>query len=466
MTHLATVASMLESQNHPPSRALSLVGEMIFPPRPGRAGHRPAAPQRDEPASDHQEGDAADAIRDAEAALAQQNSATAQLDLQVITAVLNAHEKTAEGSEALDALQHDVEAAVRTRSDLDTPAGARDFQRFLVSKLTAMHAVVVSASLDDMSKSALMAAWTSLYSFSRPGENDAGERRPSTDGRTSSPTESASQSRPIAADAGIDPYPDSLSAGDSGLLPEDMPAQISPAAMPTTPATPGIPAFGGGAMPGGGAVPAGVPGWAMPSGLPLPGELQALPGALPVGPLPGTDDERSPQDLDDGGPKFGALQDEPSSGQKGDDQADHEAAGSMAAEPPPSGPTVVTLPNGETVIAPSPQLAAAIKASADGVPIAEAFRQQGITIPPPGTAVSDPVDPSQVAPGDIGMFTNRHALALGQSKALLNGQIQHISTVTGPSFLGWEHPPAPVTTTAPVRTEPPAPTRPATTGRP
>ena len=39
------------------------------------------------------------------------------------------------------------------------------------------------------------------------------------------------------------------------------------------------------------------------------------------------------------------------------------------------------------------------------------------------------------------MFTDRHALALGQSRALLNGQIQHISTVNGPSFLGWEHPP-------------------------
>jgi hypothetical protein len=413
----------------------------------------------DEPASDHQEGDAADVIRDAEAVLVHQNSAIAQLDLQVITAVLDAHEKTAEGSEALDALKHDVEVAVRTRSDLDTPAGARDFQRFLVSKLAAIRAVVASASLDDTSNSALMAAWTSLYNFFRPGESDASERCPSTDGPTSSPTERAGQSQLIAADAGLDPYLDSLSPEDSGLLAEDMPAQISPASMPTTPATPGIPSVGGGAMPGGGAVPAGVPGWAMPSGLPLPGALQA-------GPLQGTDDERSLHDLDDGGPKFNDPQDELSSGKKDDDQADHEAAEPMAAEPPPSGPTVVTLPNGETVIAGSPQLAAAIKASADGVPIAEAFRQQGITIPPPGTAVSEPVDPSQIAPGDIGMFTNRHALALGQSKALLNGQIQHISTVTGPSFLGWEHPPEPVTTTAPVRAEPPAPTRPATTGRP
>jgi hypothetical protein len=123
----------------------------------------------------------------------------------------------------------------------------------------------------------------------------------------------------------------------------------------------------------------------------------------------------------------------------------------------------VTLPNGDTVTAASPQLAAAIKAAAGGTPIPDAFRQQGITIPPPGTAVANPVDPSRLTPGDIGMFTDHHALALGNSKALLNGQVQHISTVKGPSFLGWEHPPAQAAATAPTRTEAPTPTRPAAT---
>jgi hypothetical protein len=129
-----------------------------------------------------------------------------------------------------------------------------------------------------------------------------------------------------------------------------------------------------------------------------------------------------------------------------------------------SGPTTVTLPDGQTLTAANPQLAAAIKAAIDGTPIADAFRQQGITIPPPGTAVTAPLDPTRLAPGDIGMFTTRHALALGQSKALLDGQIQHISTVNGPSFLGWEHPPEPVPAVAPARTDPPVPTRPATAG--
>ena len=118
-------------------------------------------------------------------------------------------------------------------------------------------------------------------------------------------------------------------------------------------------------------------------------------------------------------------------------------------ESPPTGPTTVTLPNGDTVTAASPQLAAAIKAAAGGVPIAEAFHQQGITIPAPGTAVANPIAPSRLIPGDIGIFTDHHALALGHDKALLDGQIQRISTVSGQSFLGWVHPPTPATATGP-----------------
>jgi hypothetical protein len=185
-----------------------------------------------------------------------------------------------------------------------------------------------------------------------------------------------------------------------------------------------------------------------------------MPGGFPLsGPLRGSDDELSPEELDDALLKAGAADDEPSADTHGDEQVDHRDAEPTA---PAAGPTTITLPDGETVTAANPQLAAAIKAAAGGAPIADAFRQEGITIPPPGTAVNDPVDPSRLTPGDIGMLTDRHALALGQSRALLNGQIQHISTVNGPSFLGWEHPPGPVTAAAPDSTEPPAPTRPAT----
>jgi hypothetical protein len=403
----------------------------------------------DEPASDHQEGDAADAIRNAEVALAHQNSATAQVDLQVVLAVLNAHERSAAGGEALAKLQHEIEAAVSTRSDLDTPAGARDFQRYLIGKLRDIRAVVASASLDDTSNSALMAAWTSLYNSAEPGPDEVADRRGSTGGLPNSAPGSAGQSQPAATEASLDPYFDSLPADDPGSLPEDMPAQSPSSPTPMAPDVPGVPSFGGGGMPGGAA----MPGWAMPGGFPLPG------------PLPGGDDQRSPRDRDDALSESDDPKDERSSDQEGDGPADQHDTEPAAARPPASGPTTVTLPDGETLTAASPQLAAAIEAAAGGTPIADAFRQEGITIPSPGTAVPDPVDPSQLTPGDIGMFTDRHALALGQSRALLNGQIQHISTVNGPSFLGWEHPPVPVVTAAPDRTDPPAPTRPAVAER-
>jgi hypothetical protein len=426
----------------------SSTGQMMVPPQTGPAARRPAGPQPDNPAADHQEGAAADTIRDAEAALAQQNSTTAQIDLQVVTAVLNAHQRNAEGREALDRLQRDIEAAVTTRSDLDTPAGARDFQRFLIGKLRDIRAVVASASLDDTSSSALMAAWTSLYNASKPDVGGADQSRQPIGWPTGSAADSAGQSGPAAADTGLEPYFDSLPADDSGFLTEDMPTQIPSSPPPMTPTMPSIPAFGGGGIPGGGAMPS-LP---MPGGFPLPGPLQ------------GAADKGSPKDLDDGLLDSDDPEDRASSAKDGDERAEHHEAESAATQPP-AGPTTVTLPTGETVTAANPQLAAAIKAAAGGMPIADAFRQEGITIPPPGTAVSDPVDPSRLTPGDIGMFTDRHALALGQSEAVLNGQIQHISTVNGPSFLGWEHPPGPIATAVPDRTAPPAATRPATAER-
>jgi hypothetical protein len=416
-------------------------GEIIVPSQTGPADRRPASPPPDNRAPDHQQGDAADAIRGAEAALAHQNSTTAQVDLQVVTAVLNAHQQNAEGREALNSLQHDIEAAVTTRSDLDTPAGARDFQRFLIGKLRDIRAVVANASLDDTSNSALMAAWMALYNSAGRESGAADEPQRSTGTPAGAPPESPS----AAADTGLDPYLDSLPVDDSGLLPADTPAQTPSAAAPTTPVMPSIPAFGGGGFPSGEA----MPGSAVPGGFPLSGPLQG-------------NDERSPKDLDDALLKAGDPDDEPSAGNDDDEQADHRDAETTA---PAAGPTTVTLPNGETVTAANPQLAAAIKAAAGGTPIADAFRQEGITIPPPGTAVTDPVDPSRLTPGDIGMLTDRHALALGESRALLNGQIQHISTVNGPSFLGWEHPPGPVTAATPDRTDPPAPTRPASAER-
>ncbi len=402
----------------------------------------PGGPLRTRPpavafaAPDREQGDAAEAIANAEAALAHQNSASSQLDMQVISAILNAHLKTVEGTEALTSLQRETEAAVHTRSDLDTPAGARDFQRFLIGKLRDIREVVLNASLDDTSKSALMAAWTSLYDASKSEPN----------GTTPPPTDDP--------DTEWDPLLDSLWPDDPGLSPGDVSepgsTDATPApAMAMPPMIPTIPSFGTGSLPGLGATPGS-------SGLPLSrllGDNKTDPAAHEL------DDEGS-QDPDPGAP---ASPDETTDHKSdADKDRDGDASADGGESTRPTGPTTVTLPDGETVTAASPQLAAAIKAAVGGAPIADAFRQQGITIPAPGTPVTNPIDLPQLIPGDLGIFTDRHALALGPGKALLDGQIQHIATVSGPSFLGWEHPPAATATvTEPAKPSTPTPTRPA-----
>lgn len=431
----------------------------LFDPagRPRHSGPQggPSEPQQP------QQGDAADAIARAEAALAQQNSASSQLDLQVISAILNAHLKTVEGREALNKLQEEVETAVRTRSDLDTPAGARDFQRFLISKLRDIRAVVLDASLDDTSKSALMAAWTSLYDASKTEPSVPDEHPPATTEPATAPARIPAQRPSGWPDAGTDSDLDSVLAEDPTVLGDDSTAQIPAtgssegSATPATPAAsmiPTVPSLGGGSMPSTSA------GWGNRDGGPL---SKLLAGRA-------DDGESADGEEPDRDSKDHAGPDEDFDEDLDEDKDEDKEARADKPESAPAGPTTVTLPDGDTVTAASPQLAAAIKAATGGVPIADAFRQQGITIPAPGTAVAGPLEPERVTPADIGMFTDRYALALGHSKALLDGQIQPISSVSGPSFLGWEHPPTPPTQasgTAPG-TEPgqvPTPTRPAAT---
>ncbi|OBI52266.1 DUF4226 domain-containing protein [Mycobacterium sp. E796] len=394
------------------------------------------------PVSDREQGEAAEAMAGAEAALAHQNSASSQLDMQVITAILNAHLKSVEGREALSKLQRETEAAVLTRSDLDTPAGARDFQRFLIGKLKDIRAVVLNASLDDTSKSALMAAWTSLYDASKTGPDD---RPPAATVPVAAPADSTTQGPVEDLETGWDPLLDSMPADDSGLAAADSPVPAtgggSPApAAPAAPLMPAIPSLGAGSLPGLGGL----------GGLPLPG----LGDVGRTDPLRGVGDERL----------VGSRDPDADDREGEQNRADAEDAATDQRDSSPVGPTTVTLPDGDTVTAASPQLAAAIKAAVGGAPIADAFHQQGITIPPPGTAVSDPVDPLQTVPGDIGILTDRHALALGHEKALLDGQIQRIASVNGPSFLGWEHPPAATAPDAsPAEPHKPTPTGPAAT---
>lgn len=387
-----------------------------------------------------QQGAAVRAMQRAEAALAQQLSASATFDMQVVEALLQAHKTTADGRRGLDDLEVEIQTAAQAW-DLNTAAGAREFQRFLLAKLGRIVSLVEDANDDDASKQALAEALAVLYAAeagrdgSRPGD---GQGAPGG----GKPPEGPAGDPDVPAEPDPECYLDEAPTDESELFTGTEPPGSG---APTASAMPSIPGLGG-ESPGFGAMPAG----GAPGGLPLAGLLSGLQREAPP-------DEYA----DDGALPPG--DEVPADETPGEEDEDNAADGGSTTTPQPgdaAGPTTVTLPDGETTTAATPQIAAAMQAAADGTPIADAFRHQGIAIPPPGTPVAAPLDQSRLSPGDIGVFSDRHALAVGNGKALLDGQIQHVGNVRGPSFLGWQHPPAQPETAPPARV--PAPTRPST----
>lgn len=437
----------------------------LFDPRTGNPVMPKAAPVP--PTEEGQQGAGVTAIKKAEGDLAHQNSATAQLDLLVVTAILNAHTITEQGNSELQRLQAEIEQSVRQRTDLDTPAGARDFQRYLIDKLREIGAVVQSASLDDRSKAALAGAWTALYESSKEPTSRTAETAPAA---AAEPSSSASGSSdpppslpPYGADLGPDPLLDQLLAqesfGTAASPPPTSPtgAVGAPAPAPAAtqaPAFPGLPTLGG----AGAGLPTGGTGWPR-------AEDDSMPPARA-----GEPDNRALDELL--AEAESVLAEDPEAAHEDEDEAEDDR--DTAAEDSPADPggetapesSEVRLPNGDVITAASPQLAQVITTALGGTPVGEAFHRHGLTIAPPGTPVADPVDPAAVSTGDVGMFTDHQALALDRTRALLRGEIQPLASVSGPSFLGWMHPPQ-QPDTAPAAVDPaqsnPAPTRPATT---
>ena len=365
---------------------------------------------------------------------------------------------------ALLALQRDIEQAVIARTDLDTPAGARQFQRFLIGKLRDIRSVVENSSLDATSKASLAAALATLYSSSTPDPAekppvearppDLGPAQPDSGHRHAAPAETASGAaipapRPEPWDPSLDgspeqdildPLPPEPSWPDpplAGLTAGSPPAPIAvpPAAAFPAPVMPppamATPPWAGG-LPGGTPFGGGLPAFGSPPA-PASALSELAKTDLPVHARNAAADPETPADST------------PAS--------DTESAGNADAEPGAAPPadgvgTIVYLPDGDTVTAPSREVAAAITAAVGGAAIPDAFRQQGIIIPAPGSTIPAPLDPAGLAPGDIGVFTDRHALALGNGKALLDNQIQPIASMNGPGFIGWQHPPEPEPTDA------------------
>jgi hypothetical protein len=109
------------------------------------------------------------------------------------------------------------------------------------------------------------------------------------------------------------------------------------------------------------------------------------------------------------------------------------------------------------------QGATAARAALGGATVSDAWHQAGVTVPPPGTPVTDPIPPTKLQAGDVGVWKDHLVMALGSGKVLVSGQVQPLTSVgSGPDFLGWMDPSARGATPAPQGAPPAPPAPPAT----
>ena len=438
------------------------------------ASSNPAGPplQTDE----QQSGKAAEAVTRLQGELRGQYSQISAAEDQLTEAMLTAHATTADGQQQLNDIQQQlVEAVDNPAMSIDTAAGQQAFLKFLRSQVQQINAVVTSGTLtaDDQSKA--ISALTGFYAAdSADGQSAAGDPTPTPADPVPHPAEPAPQpvapslTDPGMADLGVppaDPMP-GTSIPDPGSLTTGMGTDpMSSLASMLPSALGGLGGLGSGGL---GGDPLGL-GPLLGSAAPLTGLASQL-GQQPQpadstatrGDNPATADKTDAK-TDQSAPVSKAAGDgtDSASGKPAAAEAT-PAAGSPSASPPsdphpaatpgdgtppaapagaPAPTSTVSLPDGSSATAKTPALASAVQAYQSGTPIDTAYRQAGMELPPPGTPVTNPLDPSQISCGDLGMFKDHYVVAASPVKAFSNGQIVPLSAVSSsPDFLGWIDP--------------------------
>ena len=418
-------------------------------PAPGTPGSDPKTLPTDE----QQSGRTADAVKKVQDELKRRYTNISAAEEQLVESLLNARATTADGQAKLNDIQKKIIEAVNNPDlSLDTPAGESAFLKFLRSQVAAIGDVLKSGTLNADDESKAIAALSSLYALDRgdPSQTDPPPAPPAPGQPPGS-----SPAPPVAPGESVDPgllgpsepLPDptlgDLGMGGAPLGPDSLSSlgSMLPAAMG------GVPALGG---PGGSPLDS-LGGLAGAAG-PLAGLASQLGDQAAHHDDPAKDDNSDKKSHDDnkGAPQPPpeqqpapppASQQPPQPQPNGTPGQGAPPAGQAPAPAPP--PTSVQLPDGSTVNARTPGLAAALKSYLAGTPLDVAYRQAGIELPPPGTPVINPVDPSQLTAGAIGMFKDHYVVALSAAKAIQDGQVVSLaSAASGPDFLGWIDPSA------------------------
>lgn len=102
---------------------------------------------------------------------------------------------------------------------------------------------------------------------------------------------------------------------------------------------------------------------------------------------------------------------------------------------------VIQMPDGSPATATTAQHKGAVEAVMGGGSPADGWKRQNVEIPPPGTPVTNPGDPSRLVPGEIAQYKSRDpVMYFGNGKIWLDGQLQPQSALPTGGFLGWLDP--------------------------
>lgn len=431
---------------------------------PGPAGSVPPPPAPPAPpgtSPDGSSGAAAEAASADAAEVARLMEQLDELDKKAASTVDAVHASGELVEKTMQDIARDVDGKIAELGPrLNTADGQQELRDFLKERLETAKQVLEQQIADAEAKARETSDLASQYN-DLAGNKDGGSGAtrgdtPGSAGGSDSGGSSPVGTTPAGAEAAANQTPTGTSPLGTGM----MPAGGMPMSMPS------LPSFGGGGMPGMGGGGFGDPlsslsglGATPPGGdVPqLQDDLGAEEDTAGEEPLTLQDGETgsSPDDHSDtSAEQTGSSEDQEQGTQPASNEgaagADGAAAGTAdSAVPSESGTQIDYVDdqgNEVTTEARNEQAAAAVRAHMNGASVSESYADQNITLPPPGTPITDPkmmVPPGTLRAGDVGVFKDHLVMALGNGKVFVSGQVQPLESIgSGPDFLGWIDPTA------------------------
>lgn len=116
-----------------------------------------------------QSGPSLEAVEARRSVLASQHGAASEADRLLNEVLISAHEASRESVRRLDSIAEQIDHATVSQADLalDTPMGAREFQKFLMAKQREIASVVAEAREFGQSKKAVLQSLRAQYAAER-----------------------------------------------------------------------------------------------------------------------------------------------------------------------------------------------------------------------------------------------------------------------------------------------------------